>query len=675
MPLAPRLVAALALLAGLLLEQRLEAQETPSAAELGEGTARVVVRFRPGAAELTTTRLFHSLSARPQELFFTPEAPRGGAFVGLSTRSAEGTLTASLVPDRLAREAYEAATGVAPREGAARDPLLAFLDAWGNVTVQAFPVLPGAEKRIVHRWLAPTEWARGEDTLELPAPSSAPYELFVEAESTSAGFRLAEQAIAGGAAGLTLSGPQRLSRTRAAFSTGVAGQATLLPLSASSGQTWVRARFDLAPTLEATPARAALVIVVDDSRSVSAAERALALRLADGYVASHARAGDPRVAVLRFDRAAHAETPGWVGAERARSVLAAMGARAPSRAHGSRLDAALALASVWLDALPDDLAKRVLVLSDGRLSRQASWSVRSPRGAVLHAVRTVASHETATLAPDTGPLAAWATPSGGLSWTLRADVDSAEPLESAARPLVRADELREATLRAPGLVRAVGRLPEGEGVILDEALPALGSAVALEGALWSRRVRFVAGSSAANLRAEAALASVSAATAGRGPDEITILARLGGAVSRTTAYLGLEPGIRANREGVRRDPEPEGWLLGGGDPSATLDALGLDGLAALPDGAFFEPTRLALTTAGNGTGPGSRRALALEIALRHAARACQAHGTLTARVETTLEEIVDVAAPPCLAEALWQANVPSDDAPEHALTEVTIAAL
>ncbi len=652
------------------------AQDVPP---LTETSTYVHVRFRSGCAEVEETHVVFNPADDAQELERDATLPHGRALVGLATSGPAGDLKALLVPNQLAREAYEDATGLRPGAWNHRDPAIATMSLWGDLTIQVFPIPPKETKKISYRWVAPTRWSWGVDELELWSIPS-PYRLVVDAAGGTASLASLEGEVPAREGGDTVSGEVKIKRLRPDFFQGASGGVNFLPLSETSGRAWVRAHFELAPMLEAVPSRSALVVVVDVSRSMSNDDLRLAEKLADLYIEQHQKAGHARVAVVAFDRKVHPWTPGWVDPELGRAALATGFASRAARAHGSNLHEALRVATTWLAAADDDVEKRILVLSDGKLSRTTAAAFGAlPRRTVLHAVRLLRAEGDASLAVESGPLAGLAEATGGLSWLLRGDPNHLADLGFQVDAVVRSQELLEATLRAPGLVRKVGSLPEGEGVTLDEALPATGRQVVLEGRLWSRPFRWVAREDPRELPFAAALASISAAEAQRSPDEVTVLARMGNAVSLSTALLALEPGARAGRHGVRREPDFEGFLLGGSWEDSGPPYFGLQGVAdlAVASTAMFFPLEGApLSTAGEGSGPGTARTHALTVALRRAAAACDAHGPLSARIESTGEEIVNVEAEPCLAEALWQqASIPADDAPERAVTSVSAAVL
>lgn len=360
------------------------AQDLPS---LTETSTYVHVRFRAGSAEVEETHVVYNPADRAQELEYDAGRPGDRALVGLSTNGPVGDLRALLVPNQLAREAYEEATGLRPGGWNHRDPAIATMDPWGGLTIQVFPVAPMESKKVSYRWIASTRWTWGTDQLSLWTLPQ-PYTLLVDAGGGSASLAFRDHDVPARESGDSVSETVTIKRVRSDFAHGVSGGVHFLPLSQASGRTWVRAHFELAPTLEAAPSRSALVVVVDVSRSMSDDDERLAEELADLYIAEHQRAGHARVAVLAFDRKVHPWTPGWADPELGRAALAKGFASRVSRAHGSNLHEALQVATTWLAATDDELEKRILVLSDGKLSRTTAAAFEAlPRRTVLHAVR------------------------------------------------------------------------------------------------------------------------------------------------------------------------------------------------------------------------------------------------------------------------------------------------
>lgn len=401
----------------------------------------------------------------------------------------------------------------------------------------------------------------------------------------------------------------------------------------------IDAYVDTATRLAEVPKDAHVVVVVDNSKSVDAATRDGLLAAARAYV-SHFGSSDAKneVAIVTFDRSA--SSTGFLPPAEATTTLRTISTTA--RRNGSNLDAAFAEAARLLGPFPGP--KRVVVFSDlatPKRLKPADVDGVLPAGTLLHVVG-VSTYGSAWLdRDDANPWHGVAEATGGLAWSASADGDSSEArtvFEELARP-VRLDHVRV----TPALDSSAGyswptSLEEGERAhlaILDAPIEAT---FTVEAELWSTKVKqTIHGTAPYQKLAAGRLFTDDALLKQLDPGRRKEAAWLAHALSPDTSFILLEG---SGGYGVSAD---EGGRLGGSHrsrgPRGYVDQVG-------SADAFGQQA-------------------ALEAAIRPLARICGAPAGVRVLIDSTDDEIVDVAvegAPSvdieaCLVEATWEVDL------------------
>jgi hypothetical protein len=267
-------------------------------------------------------------------------------------------------------------------------------------------------------------------------------------------------------------------------------------------------------------------------------------------------------------------------------------------------------------------------------------------GAIVH-LATVAASATSLARDDESPWAVLPRTTGGVFWHAGADtVDAAarDTFEEWARPK-RLDSLRVRGFPEGFSVPDV--LVEGQGLEylgIAESRPA---ELVVEGLLWSTPARIAVTSTADEERRWSALVFGSAESDGLSEDEQRVLAMKGRAVSPVTSYLAIEPGVRPSTDGLDR---VEGIGEGGGGVGEGVGMGNIGMIGHGYGGASVDPQRF------------------LESELGRAWRACGGIGHAEMKLESTVDEVVDVARPAvavpsghaaeCLVKAAWALDLP-----------------
>jgi hypothetical protein len=439
----------------------------------------------------------------------------------------------------------------------------------------------------------------------------------------------------------------------------LSGRLASVPLTEQGGL--VHLRVEAAHRLSSLPAQASLVILVDQSHSVEEKDRDAGIA-AVGQVLR--RLPGARVAVLGFDRRVR---PLYSGFRVVPAAADALEAAEFTAGNGSAVDEALAAANRLVAREKGE--RRIYLLSDLLTRTRLEVSALAPiaKGAVLH-IGNVTEGEPTLEPQQQGPWAKLARASGGLCWNGHARADGiegsavAEVYEEWVRP-TRLYNFAVDGLSALALAR---NQADPDVVGLDTATPPElreGTAfdyfglpfqhprrVSVRGELWSRPVSLQVESTPAEARLWSALIFGDGLYNELSPREMMTLAMRGRAVSPVTSYLAIEPGVRPSTEGLE-DGHGSG---GGGTGEGTM---GLGSFSSIGKGGGWDPEKL------------------LREMLGHARGACRAaKAKVTARIETTYREIVDVPEvevegegdAACIREAIWSWALPGEFSDERA---------
>ncbi len=499
---------------------------------------RVTVAVGRGHARLVAERTLEGAGARPDVAQVALGWPESAVVDGLALRARGRLWRASVLDAARAEALFSTLIGVG--EGAAQPTAL--VDASG--TLSLFPLRPGARASARVEGVMSTTYSDGVHTLRLPAlgtgslparvtllPEVAGDRLFVAGEQVAAGATFLASAELDVA--LEPARPPGLALRVAAPST---GKRAVLHLDVEA-----------AKRLSARPSRADVVVIVDTSRSLTAAALEAARVAAMTYLA---RLPDAHAQLITFDRRVDVRTDGWRESGDARSLLA----RLPLvRRNGSELDAALSRAGALFDARGGRAPRRVLVLGDllTRAELELAPSLRrlAAQGVLTHLV-TVSDRGSGLSRDDEHELAGATRATGGLVWSLGAkSAREPETIEELVRP-VRLDRLE---WRLPGTpldaLGLPGSLAEGEGRQLTASTRRPVPGVRVRGELWAAPFAAEAAPTEGGDTLWSALALTADLAEPLTEDEQRTLALRGHAVSSVTSLLVLPAEARGSRDG------------------------------------------------------------------------------------------------------------------------------
>lgn len=587
--------------------------------DLVERAHTVDVRADRGVATLTVRRTLQNKGPTSDEATLSLTSPPSSVATRLRAAGTnasgrtfwfEGELKAA----EQAAATYRELTGVG--DAAPRTSALLSWDAPDELTLRVFPVPARGTKTVEYTLLVPLAYERGAYRAELPAMGTAERAPTVRISAARPGDGAALEDDEGRAhRALRADAPLSITlRPRNAPTL----DGSLASVAFGEGMHLVRSSIVAAPRLAALPRGAHVVVLFDASRSHRDAPSALAA--VRSYLASMPAA---TVDFLTFDREVRAPIGRALPVATARARL---GTLSLTLRNGSHVDLALARADAILRGSAAR-TRRVLVVTD-TLTRSAvtADSIGATpwrSGAVLH-VASVRPGAPATWRDDDAPWAALPRRTGGLFWRARASVLSADAraaFEEWARPK------RVGRLTVSGLDASLAipdELEEGEGFEHFAVATSAAHRVEVSGELWSKPVSTTLTPAAEQSRLAAALAFGS-----DGPwtqlseEEQRALAMRGRAVSPVTSYLAVEPGAR---------PSTEGLDDAGESARSRGSSLSMRGSATRSATAPPKPARAAFGRAGW-----------LREAVAAVAKRCTGGaGDVSVRVESTLDEIVDV---------------------------------
>ena len=409
----------------------------------------------------------------------------------------------------------------------------------------------------------------------------------------------------------------------------------------------VRVEIDLAPRLADVPGDLATAIVIDQSRSMSASE----LETQRALVASYLQlAPASRVQVIAYARRAQALLPVWMtAAQAAARVDRAIRALAP--ANGSNLDVALHEAASWLARTHG--TKRIVLVSDERLGDRFADIEKTlvplvPASTLVHVVTPTGG--TTTQRDDEGLLAGLAKPSEGVEVMAGDNPD--------ATMLLRPTSLDHVEVKAPGWdtfgfgpmpdCAGLDKLAEGNACEWWAKTATTSGPITIEGLLWNHRVSRIVSPDASQARTLARMLAGANTLEG---DLAKQVARAAQAVDSAWSLFGT-------------------W--GGKGGYEDLGGYGTIGLGRIGTTSSHD--------VGTGTLGPPERPLELTKLLQPAIERCKpTNAKVTVTIETTLQEIVDVAAKlepandairDCITEAVWDTTLSVAAPPAHGTTVV-----
>ncbi len=611
--------------------------------ELRERAHRATVTVDRGFARIVVQRTIQNDGARSDQATYWLGVPEGGVATGLRTLGASSSgapmwFNGELMEAEAAAAKYKELTGLGGFTP--KDPALLSWRSQSLLALQVFPVLPKSEKVVEYTMLVPTRYESGFHGFTVPGPSgdaaaTATAAVFVRAARP--GDRVFVNGVPASEAPVRLDADLTVKLKPGA---GRPLEGSLASFTMAKDRVMTHARVHVAARISEVPNGAAVVVVLDASRSARATIASEAA-LVRAYLSHFKNAS---VDVLTFDRAVHRLTPRPVPTAAAIALLYA----AIPVANGSRVDDALAEADALLSARPERV-KRLLLVSDLRtrtaldVTRLALTKRKSD--AIVH-VATVSDGRPALSRDDDSTWARLPQATGGVYWQAshpdRVDAASRAAMEALARP-VTIDGVAISGLETPLAPLTDGALHEGQGLEAWSVDALEAKELTIDGMLWSTPTRFRIGAEPAEVRRSAALAFGSSLLGELRPAEMTALAFKGGAVSPVTSYLAIEPGVRPSTDGLEESGAGEGFRTK--SPSIRMGATSVHRRADVDHEAL------------------------LKTLLAPLAKSCGARGGMHVTLETTSVEIVDVtrivhtpardvAVEACLREAVWKLDLP-----------------
>lgn len=562
---------------------------------------------------------------------------------GTTTKGETVWFEGELMEAEAAAKKYEELTGIGGYYP--KDPALLSWRGQGSLALQVFPVPAQSTKVVEYTLKMPLTYEHGVYHVELPSMGTDAMSALLRVSSVHPEDSITVNDVvpaagAGGAISVRAEKPVTIElRPR-----GVATVDTALAsVPIAEGKHLVRARLSAAPRLAEVPPGAHVVVLFDGSRSHHDATAGLAaVRAYLGHMTG------ATVDFLTFDREVRAPIGRGLPVATALAKLAAFELEPRN---GSRLDDALSRADAVLLASAAS-ARRVLVVTDtltrSELTPDRVGATSWKSGALVH-VAVVVDGGASVARDDDSPWARLPRRTGGVFWNASApesvDTNTRATFEEWARPK-RIDKLVVTGLA--GNFETPDTLDEGAGIDHFAIADAAASRVELSGELWSRPFRATATPSAEQGKLAAALVFGSTLWSELSEPEQMKLALLGGAVSPVTSYLAIEPGVRPSNEGL------DWGTIGHGGGTGSGQGFGMGS------------GRLGGSHAGRDVDKDAWLASQLRGFLRTCAPSA---AEVTARLESTLDEVVDVStvelgptrdakAEACVREEIWKIDLP-----------------
>lgn len=601
-----------------------------------------------GHAELVVRRTVFNGGERHDQAMFWIDVPDGAVAVGLRTLAMLGGrphwYDGELLEAELAAARYRELTGIGGYYP--KDPALLSWRSAEQLALQVFPCPPQQAKSVEYTMVLPTQYEHGRYHVTLPEMGTEGLTAKVAVTGASARDQVFVDGLpVGRGTVVTMDAEHAFALGRAAAPTLDGGLAVV-----SLGDDRALFHYDIeaSRSLSQVPRHADVVVLLDRSRSVDEEDREAEVVLARSYLSHFEAPGlDARAAVVPFDRKPEDLLGGLAPVGEAVALLEHV---TLAGRNGSNVDAALGHARALLDGGRPGRARRIVLLTDRRtrsgltVARVEAMARRT--GAVVHVVDARAG-ESHLLRNDDDPWNRVARDTGGVFWDAGVTVGGGDvpALNAVFEELARPVRVHHVAIDIPGVMDSEFETPEtlDEGMATSALLLADRDIrhVVLTGELWSSPVRKVLLPRADEAKLWSALVFGSELLHSLTEPEMMVLAMRGRAVSPVTSYLAIEPGVRPSTEGLE---DGEAFGVGG---------IGFGGGGGSGSG-------IGMGRAGR---PVDRDAL-LRRHLRGALDACGASGSASARLETTLAEIVEVASvrveggdaaiEDCVREQLWQ---------------------
>jgi hypothetical protein len=607
---------------------------------------RVAISLAGGVATYAVHREFLSSSTTADEMRLEITIPPGAVATGARIKSGDRWDDATLVDAAKAAATYRYAKGYDT------DRVLVEWAGQQRLHLQAFPMLSGVTT-IEYTLVAPARYTSGRYVIDYPRATgtcaeSKPTRVFVpEVLTVDRDATVDGHAIAAGVATSLPCQPDASSPSDVEIGISpppVADWTARLGRVVTSQQAFARLEIDVAPRLSVLPVRGQLVFVVDASYSMGDAGLAAELDTIRAY-AHHLP--DSEIEIVVYRRHATRVFGTFIPAAQ---LDARLRTAALPLANGSALDDGMRLATAALAGRSGP--RRIIALTDEKLRPAfsapiglAALSALSP-DTVVHVVVPGRDPRGSLKRSDRHPLAPLATSHHGIFAYLGLPPQPADTV----LPLVRPTTIDRVS--APGLA-VPASLDEGAGVRLLAEARAVPSHVILIGELWSDPIRRVVDVDPETSRSTAAFLIAADKTTGLERDDQMAIALVCSAVSPVTSYVAA--GSRARPQHEADESGIEGGVCGcvvGGDPHGVIGP-------PPPEPPRDPPDLAAMIDA----------------------RACHANRDVELTIDTTGDEIVDVAVhgpidpiSTCVADAAWRVRLDSRfDAPRDHFTVVVRA--
>lgn len=614
--------------------------------KLVETSHEATVTLDRGHARVRVRRTVFNGGPRHDQAMFFIVPPPGGVAVGLKTAGVVDGRTrwfaGELMEAEAAAEKYRELTGIGGYYP--KDPALLSWRSQEQLALQVFPCAPAQPKTVEYTFVVPTEYRDGAHHYAMPAFGTAqrvagvtltsgnPFDrLEVDGKPVAPGARV--KLDPGREVDLALV-PNNPSQVGGALAERALGPDRVL----------TRFRVEAAPRLSEIPRNAHVVVALDTSRSMEGTAEAQ-LAAARAYLSHYP---DARVQLMTFDRSTHLQSRGFEPVGVARRTLANT---KPVFANGSQVDDALREADFALSRIVGASPRRIVLFTDARtrstLTPEKVAAAVRRSGAVVH-VGVVSSGSPALERDDDHAWAGSLRPTGGLVWRASASASEPQRMAEVYEELVRPMRIDRLAVETPAVaaseIAQPESLPEGQGLTHLDVAERPSGVVHVRGELWASPARWSLRTDAGESKLWSALVFGSSILYELSEAEMMPLAMHGGAVSPVTSYLAIEPGVRPSTEGLD-------WGSGSGG-GIGLGGLGLRG-TGVGGGGFantFDPVAW----------------LRAELSARWA-KCGGSPGSASVELETTLHEVVDVAAvrhegsarmTRCLREAAWDLSLP-----------------
>jgi hypothetical protein len=640
--------------------------------DLHERVHDIALRFERTHATLVVQRTFENPGKEyDQAEVRIVDLPVGAIAIGLRTQALKNGqpiwYAGDLLEAELAAHRYHELTGIGGYYP--KDPALLSWRGPSELALQVFPIDPKGTKTIEYTLAVPVRYEDGRYHLRLPRMGSdaLPATVTLSPANASDVLSIGEGPITKGAR-RQLDDELAIDLAPANAPMFEGTMASVWFGTEKKPRALLHTSLALAPRLSEPPQGAYVVVVLDASRSLSAAQREAEVAAASSYLR---QMPDAHVEVLAFDRTPHARHGKFVAGALA---LADLAAKPLSAGNGSALDLALVEAKSRLAAAPAGAPRRVIALTDLRTRdalKPASLKGLESANAIVH-LGVISVGHPALDRDDDGPWAAVVRPTGGLLWRAEASSNAkyGAEMKEVYEEWVRPRKIDHLVVTGIGVSDQLGlpsTMSEGSGFedlrLASYATPAL----EIHGELWATKVKTLIASTKEQEKLWSALVfGDDELRAELTEPEMMVLAMKGGAVSPVTSYLAIEPGVRPSMIGLD-------WGEG----------IGVGGFGSMGYGSGG---------GGAGMGIGLGKAFSPIVWLRgelaKVAVLCGATGrTVQAVVETTSTEIVDVfgvtlGAPTsstdaklrsCVTEALWSLELPSFFTLDHTTYAVNAA--